>query len=511
MLKLYTKENELKFRKKRTDFCYLKTNDFNYNDDYESVMQFINKNTLIPELLEKFNHSKDDQENILKLQKLINKGNLKHKIFENRYCQLYALYLLKEKKISITVFLTVNIYLAALMEFTDLQPLKEIDSDIKEKKELTLIKIADIIDLLNKHLEINTEKFRLIDSYATSISIQDEFKKNELDEIDKNIIKIKKPAKSLEDLVKQTPLIFADDENYYIPLAGLMKTIQNLLINNGSIKIAPVFGTINIHTLYLIHQRGFHPVNLYSTVVKSNPVEEHEARRGPLWIILHDMSHIFFSNFCLPNQYSFFYNYFIPKLSEIFKVTMENLNDDSDLTSVLSNLVDLRFYQFKVDPSRNVDNYLCQILNTDDEFKTCQTLYQDKDEIKKNYSIDFLDLMRNIFIYTPYHYKHNELQTYKRHVKAINFLMNIIKNDQFGAKALEKIDSKKLFELIKQENSAQIGVFLVDMVKQIDNFNQLIFSDKKEKMKGHINSLKTHFENFIKTLKTNFIINTITL
>src|SRR5262245_1882951 len=100
---------------------YSLTNPLSYNNDYESVTQFVRLNKNIPQNMEKFESSLQDQIEIQQLLTSIREGDLNHPVFSNPNCQLYSLYLLKLKQIDIDDFLTVNIYLCTLMQYTDKQ------------------------------------------------------------------------------------------------------------------------------------------------------------------------------------------------------------------------------------------------------------------------------------------------------------------------------------------------------------------------------------------------------
>jgi hypothetical protein len=506
-------ETKFTFKQKERDLCYQKDNHFKYNNDYKSVMQFISKNKTIPKKLEEFKKYENDQTNIKALLGSIKKGDLTNEIFHNPNCQLYALYLLEKENISITDFLTVNIYLSALMEYTTFQSLKkeelmeymdlsenldlsfeetdETNLELKKNCEITLITFNEVMNLFNnqldkigqihKNVKINTEL------------IINKFKNNELQEIDKNVIRIKKPennALDLEELTNVMPFIFSDDIYYYIPTAGMMNAIQNT-VNKHPIKMAPIFGNINSRTLYLMHQLRFHPINLYSIFVKSNPTSVHGMPKGPLWVILHDMGHIFIGNFCAENHYFFFYNYFIPKIAEVFKIDINNI----EFINGLYDLIDLFFESDK----NNLRLYLSRAFDTADQTtrKLCQTLYNDQDEIKKNYDIDFMNLLKDIFMNNSNSNKNN---IYK---PVITFLIDTIINDEHGKKALEDSGLLKLYDNGSISNYKEVGLSLIDTVMQIHKFNHLIFSDKELKRQGHAIDLKIRFDEIIRDIEKN--------
>lgn len=92
---------------------------FDRGNPYSSVMQFVYRNKAIPAALEKFSADETSQAKIAALLEAMNQADYHNQIFLDQDCQLYSLYLLKENKISIDDFTTVNMYLFGLMQYTN--------------------------------------------------------------------------------------------------------------------------------------------------------------------------------------------------------------------------------------------------------------------------------------------------------------------------------------------------------------------------------------------------------
>lgn len=251
------------FREKLTTLPYIEDNPFEYNDDFESVMQFIKNNKTIRKKLEEYKESEKAQNNIKELKNAIKKGDLNNQIFRQYDCELYALYLLKENKISIVDYATINIYLEALMH-AGIQAVKfEDEQYIQDKLEITIGALNNNIKSLIK----NKLKSLWFNKYSYT-----KFDENELDEhfnnlkdLDKNIIVIKKPEehkkstaeisldhiKFLEEVFLYSPCVVDDKNYYYIPTVGMMNLILQAVlfgIASGPIKGFAITTMIGILT-----------------------------------------------------------------------------------------------------------------------------------------------------------------------------------------------------------------------------------------------------------------------
>ncbi|MBV9575621.1 MAG: hypothetical protein JO149_03255 [Gammaproteobacteria bacterium] len=361
-------------------------NTLSYQQDYASVTQFISLNKTIPARLASFTNSSNHQERINKLQTAIEKIDLSHPVFSDDDCQLYLDYLYQEKRISAEDYLTMQIYLTSLMQFTNIQTLAEEDQDLKENryenpivswctlgegKEGSLIEKKLMQHLINTHF--NSDYFHFKGTAAIE-KIQSEIKK--LNKLGKCVIKIeyqfdaefreedKKNECSIamvEDVAINSPFIFMQKDILYIPSVSVIKLILKTICPTLSVDFAPIYGNINEYTLFLFHQQGLHPVNLYSPFIKSNPREVHNGRCGPLPMLLHDITHAYFGNILHKNEYDFIYQYLLP--------TMRSLLDLKELypASSLYHFADLNF-KIKSQPIINED--IAATLTSSDDLHT---------------------------------------------------------------------------------------------------------------------------------------------
>lgn len=411
----------------------IEKNDFKYNDDYESVMQFIKKQyinkdgTTIPEFLEAFYHSPDDQANIERLMQCIQKGDLGDEIFYDPLCQLYAVYLLKEKRISIETFLSINIYLIAVMQFSPYATLKGEDQDVKIlNSTLEVLNIDDeklqddfIQNLRKKHFTLNSQPLN-VDELKKKISA--------LSSLEKNVIRL--PIKiepffgyesgyktMMSDIGTYSPFVFkkvvGQEIEFYFPLAGVTQLFLETINPENPIKMAPIFGRIGLLTLFKMHQRGFHPVSLYSCFVKNNVNRTHNLRCGPLPLLLHDnVVHVYWGNLLTSNEHKFIFEYLIPKFANILNIDINSLNDDRD---GFHQLIDLLFInqdkksKYKKLSFAEIINKLLHI-NGDDNLnarldvrmnvRLIESIYKEKDMIRDKYGINFKKLLKDPYFIT---------------------------------------------------------------------------------------------------------------
>lgn len=386
---------------------YPNVNALTYNSDFASVTQFISRNKIIPERLAFFETSQEDQNNIRQLTEAIREGDLKDDVFSHASCELYLLYLLKKELISLTDFLTGYIYISALMQYTTKQAVR--DEDIKKESEVDLLQLDDVkIAMLDKFKQyFDKHTYLTIDFDKLHNDI------NQLNKLDKAIIGIKIPTETqitqdtlfLEDFFLKSPIVFKTQDYYCIPSAALITLMLKATNKDMPVEFAPILGTINLHTLYLLHQLGFHPVGLYSNFIMSNPEGVHQRRVGPLTVLLHDLAgHFPFGNLLSENHYCFLYEYLIPKAAEVLNLNIVDVvkqESDSflsyeDVTPSLFKLIDLDFnnrsskYPIKTDADIYLHECLWNALGSSQEtkLKMSEAIMNDKEMIKTTYGID---------------------------------------------------------------------------------------------------------------------------
>lgn len=314
-------------------------NDFNnnrqvfYHFDYDSVVQFISKNKFIQNSMQKFEQSDEtsvDRQHIESLYQAIQSGHLLADVFSDHQCQLYSLYLLKCKRISLFDFLTVNIYLIGLMQCTNKQTLNEKDS----KK---LFVDYEVLSLDEKMLKAFIEKVAGI-SKGIRVQLNEHFeeqlssKLHGLPSLSKIVIKlsdnIEKSGHSFfHGAAIVSPFILEDTKIncYYLPSAHFIDAMLDCLYPNHPVKMAPILGNIGFATLAKLHKIGVHPIALYSPDVRSNPLTVHNETPGPLPILVHDLFHLSIANIIPNNIYDFLYDYFVPELMEKYELTYDDI------------------------------------------------------------------------------------------------------------------------------------------------------------------------------------------
>ncbi len=298
---------------------------------------------------------KEHQDRILHMEKKIKEANLNDSIFDDLNCPMYLLYLFENNKISKHEYLFVEILTLAKMQYTEegKKWLKEKDKiHCSKNTEITLIQLNEIIDKI-----IAKVKYSFFDLHPYLQFNEKKFKNGliKLNVLDKTIIKIKIPSGKFNDnegfinyAIKYTQLSLSDDEFYYIYSPGLIDYILESCINDYPIKMAPIFGNINEHTLFTMRQNGFHPINLYSNKIEANPESVHKYKVGVLSVALHDLIfHLSKSNLMNKNDYDFTYKVFIPTLGKSSRFTSLS-HSNSALTRLIDfNLTELHHNSYK--------------------------------------------------------------------------------------------------------------------------------------------------------------------
>lgn len=330
----------------RKPFGFIEGNKFEYKNDYKSVMQFVSKNKYISHELALFESSVEDQKKIGLLAKAIKAGDFHHGIFADEKVQLYSLYLLKHNYIKIESFTTVNLYITFLLQCTNMQELKEKDKRDYRPAEFDIITINN--DALISAFSKKLKKFLQSDSTF----VEEEFHKALMAlQGDAGIIirvkhhlsknpKIDIFLTSLFALSKLSPLVIYDNTYFYIPSAQIIYLIINAINPEVSINMAPVFGKVSQPTLVDMHQKGFHPITLYSPFIFRNITSVHTAITGQVPIMLHDLcAHMYIANTLNNAGSRLVREYLIPHVAQ---AVGDDVNRQlGDLEKPFASLVDL--------------------------------------------------------------------------------------------------------------------------------------------------------------------------
>lgn len=329
-------------------------NKFEYHDDYASVMQFISKNKVIPARLAEIAGSAEHLAHVATLKSVIAAGDLNHEIFANQDCQLYVLYLLKEKQIDITHFLSLNMYLNVLSQHTDKQPLKQQDLDLRILTEVTAVSVLDEFDEFYDHLAGRFFCRKGVRSIKKD-DLRAELEK--LSPLGQRVLKIKDyhhpdavVTSAKEEGLRSQPFMYRHGGYIYTHLAGVCQVMLNLINPQLSVRMAPVYGRVNLTTLFKMHQKGFHPVSLYSVFVASNTDSIHGARVGLLLSFMHDVNyHVVWGNLITHENYAFLYHSIMPAIESLFGNMFHSVREDFESNQTLatkpSALLDLLFVE----------------------------------------------------------------------------------------------------------------------------------------------------------------------
>jgi hypothetical protein len=314
---------------------------------YEGLFEFIKKNNTIPEFIANI---KPEDPKIKTLLDAIHNADPEAKIFSDPDCYFYLLYLIKSEQIPFYQGMTVYSYLMALMQFTDKQPLRSEDQDVKFTRPLSIEKMVEDKKLTKsgqeyllfickrlKELEFEIDYLNL-KHFILSLAPTEQW-----------LIKLSTPLYHRGDkkpnhcdrmasvLAGNTAFIRFVTENetrtYWIPSTSLINYFL-AQISPEPMQMQCSFGSTNEKTMYLIHLKGKHPVPLYAPAVKSNFRDADGWRCGPFVVWLHDMAHVFWANVLGSQDRKTILTEFIPELRKIHNKALE-VKDDEAATRIL--------------------------------------------------------------------------------------------------------------------------------------------------------------------------------
>ncbi len=107
---------------------------------YEDLMKHISKNKTIPEALSKITPHDHGVQALLKAMTV---GDWKSAVFDDENCDIYLLFLFKEKLIAGSQFCTVYFYLMILMQFTPRQLLATDHIQYKSLRPISVFTLTD--------------------------------------------------------------------------------------------------------------------------------------------------------------------------------------------------------------------------------------------------------------------------------------------------------------------------------------------------------------------------------
>lgn len=380
--------------------------EYHPDDAYRSVMQFIRLNKKIPDTIAAFYHSQADLNNINQLFLAFQHADLNAPIFKHPYCELYALFLLKEKNITCNDFTTLYLYIIVLMQFTDWQAIKECD---KHSKQFRSIKFdtLDNLNLLNEFIE-NHLRHRKIkwDSEKKAEFIREV---NKLSPFNKIVLMISTnpyianndTEAYLVDTTKKSSIFLKTHSDFYQPSVEYTLLALHHLNGGITVKPAPIFGKISLLTLHKLHQLGFHPINLYSNFILSNPPNVHDGNPGPVVSAYHDLFvHVDWGNHLTQNEYQFIFNYLLPMFEEVTGANIETI-DPSNATEPIGRIYDLHLFPDEYKGPQNnfficIDMVISDVRKAEDKIHLLAKMMEDKNLIQDTFKIDASHVMKSI-------------------------------------------------------------------------------------------------------------------
>jgi hypothetical protein len=302
---------------------------------YQNLFEFIKKNTIIPEYIDAI---KSTDPKLQQLRLAIDNANYDAEIFSDADCYFYLLYLIKKEKIPFYQGMTVYAFLMALMQFTNRQPLREKDHDVKFIRPMSIEKIA-IDDKLTEKGEVY---LKAVCANLKKMEYEIDYKKLqefviELAPTEQWLIKITTPREydyknpnhcdRMAYIFAQTnAFIESVDKNdihtCWIPSTTLM-TYFLLQISPNYMRMHFCFGSTNEETMHSIHLRNKHPIPLYAPAVKTNFQHADNWRCGPFVIWMHDMAHLYWTNLFSDKQRQTILEEYIPELRKLHALALK--------------------------------------------------------------------------------------------------------------------------------------------------------------------------------------------
>lgn len=265
-----------------------------------------------------------------KLLTAITEGDPSADIWHDSDCYLYLLHLMTVEKLPFWHGITAYAYVMALIQYTDKQPIKEIDKNTKLIREMKI----DFLCIDNK-LTVQGEKFikytctelRKL-GYIISAKELETFILS-LPPIEQWLIKLpvinskshknaSHPEIILDILVKNMPFCRreenVDSPDYcWIPSSSIIHYVLNK-ISDKPVEMRPGFGKISVERIRKMHANNLHFVSLYGFDVNDNSIAIDGYLCGPFLAWLHDVGHVFWGSMLTFDERRFIFEQFLPVL-----------------------------------------------------------------------------------------------------------------------------------------------------------------------------------------------------
>jgi hypothetical protein len=314
---------------------------------HNNLLELVQKNKTIPAFLQNLT-ANDPQLHCLK--KAIRRGNFRAKIWNNRDCNLYLIYLIQEKMIPFWQGITAYVYLIAKMQYTQTQDLRAEDQDVKFNYQVEIVPLVKggkitilgyqyllgmihALENLNAHLNFD----QLVDYVVKLPGIERWLIKTEFDHHLTQRESKHDANRLVWVLINNLPLIqkisagnFGDPTTHYLtPSSSLINYVLQAL-NQQPLRMRPVLGNPGLETLYKWHSQNFHPVALYAPQILSNPKDADGYRCGPFPLWLHDIGHTFWGSMLAKIQRDYIFTTYIPALRNLRNIA-EMFGDESSM------------------------------------------------------------------------------------------------------------------------------------------------------------------------------------
>lgn len=314
---------------------------------HNNLLELVQKNKTIPAFLQNLT-ANDPQLHCLK--KAIRRGNFRAKIWNNRDCNLYLIYLIQEQMIPFWQGITAYVYLIAKMQYTQTQDLRTEDQDVKFNYQVEIVPLVKggkitilgyqyllgmihALENLNAHLNFD----QLVDYVVKLPGIERWLIKTEFDHHLTQRESKHDANRLVWVLINNLPLIqkisagnFGDPTTHYLtPSSSLINYVLQAL-NQQPLRMRPVLGNPGLETLYKWHSQNFHPVALYAPQILSNPKDADGYRCGPFPLWLHDIGHTFWGSMLAKIQRDYIFTTYIPALRNLRNIA-EMFGDESSM------------------------------------------------------------------------------------------------------------------------------------------------------------------------------------
>lgn len=356
----------------------------------DSLYENIRLNRTIPTYRDRL---REGHAGVRQLLAAIQTGDSEASVFDQQHCYIYLLHLLDTWQISESVFLTVYFYLLALMQYTDRQPVKDTDQDIKVTREFAVDRLVQDGKLTKEaqvYIAILTQRFAELGYSIDQLAIREYILglpptehwllriKNIKNLPEKYWLAIRgTPYYSSESLQAlnsvNLPFLTLTDGKYignpaavkkkntaiWVPSVSIMQYML-CVASPRPIQMRPIFGTVSLEKLHQMHAHHEHPVQVYAYDVKLNLFAPDRYRAGPLVSALHDVGHAFYGSLLQPADRDAIFSYIIPFIKKV----REQGQNDAFFDYIIERLGDLDTTPIKkfYNPATRFKDYLTHCL-----------------------------------------------------------------------------------------------------------------------------------------------------